>query len=51
MGDIELLESVQRRSVNMVVVLQGLTYQEKLRDLNLCTLAERRKKIRYCPSF
>jgi len=28
MGDIKLLESVQRRAVNMVVGLQGLTYTE-----------------------
>ncbi len=51
MGDIKLLESVQRRAVNMVVGLQGLTYTETtdyrdqliLRDL--CTLAEGRKKF------
>ena len=40
-GDIELLERVQRRAVNMIAGLQGLPYEEKLRELNLCTLVER----------
>ena len=44
-GDIELLEGVQRRAVNMSAGLQGLSYEEKLRELNLCTLVERRKKF------
>ena len=33
MGDIKLLESVQRKAVNMVVGLQGLTYTERLKPL------------------
>ena len=29
----------------MIAGLQGLPYEEKLRELNLCTLVERRKKF------
>ena len=29
----------------MIAGLQGLSYEEKLRELNLCTLVERRKKF------
>ena len=35
-----------RGTLNLPIVgLQGLTYEEKLRELNLCTLVERRKKF------
>ena len=41
-ADIECLEKVQRRAVNMVSGLQGTSYQERLTELGLTTLAERR---------
>jgi hypothetical protein len=40
-GDIELLEKVQRRAVNMVSGLKGTTYEEKLSELDMLTLEER----------
>ena len=42
--DINLLESVQERAVKMVSGLSGKTYQEKLKELNLPSLADRRKR-------
>ena len=42
--DIELLEKVQRRAVNMVVGLTSHTYEGKLKELNLPTLKERRMR-------
>lgn len=43
--DKELLERVQRRAVKMVSGLKGTTYEERLKELNLSTLEERR--VRY----
>ena len=40
--DIELLEKVQMRAVNMVVGLISTSYEDKLRELNLTSLRERR---------
>lgn len=40
--DIDLLESVQKRAVSMVVGLRSTTYENKLRELNLLSLKERR---------
>ena len=40
--DIELLEKVQRRALNMVCGLHGRTYEGKLKEVGLTTLAERR---------
>ena len=37
-----MLEKVQIRAVNMVHGLHGLTYEEKLKALNLSTLSDRR---------
>lgn len=42
-ADIELLEKVQVRAIRMVSGLQG-TYEDKLRELNLQTLEERRRR-------
>ena len=42
--DIEALEGVQERMVRMIFNLKGRTYEERLRELNLLTLAERRKR-------
>lgn len=41
-GDIELLENVQKRAVNMISGLKGQTYSEKLAELNLPSLEIRR---------
>ena len=40
--DISVLEKVQQRAVNMVVGLEGLEYEEKLKKLNLLSLVDRR---------
>ena len=42
--DIEALEQVQRRAVNMVVGLKAKTYEGKLKEVGLTTLHERRKR-------
>ena len=42
--DIEALESVQKRAVNMVKGLNSATYEGKLREVGLTTLEERRKR-------
>ena len=42
-GDIELLENVQRRMVRQVTGLQGRLYEERLVELGMDTLEERRK--------
>ena len=41
--DIDLLESVQRRAVRCIQGLHG-SYEEKLKQVNLTTLTERRKR-------
>jgi len=41
-ADKEVLEKVQRRAVNMISGLKARTYAEKLRELELTTLEERR---------
>jgi len=43
--DIEILERVQKKVVNFIVGLSGKTYEEKLSELNLTSLADRRKKF------
>ena len=43
-ADIECLERVQRRAVNMVSGLCGTTYAEKLNEVGLTTLEERRTR-------
>ena len=42
--DIEILEKVQRRAVNRVAGLKGKTYEEKLREVGLLSLYDRRKR-------
>ena len=44
-GDMEIMEKVQRRAINMITGLTGRTYEEKLVELNMTTLRERRAKI------
>ena len=41
-ADKEVVEKVQRRAVNMISGLKARTYAEKLRELELTTLEERR---------
>jgi Reverse transcriptase (RNA-dependent DNA polymerase) len=41
-ADIELLEKVQRRAVGMVSGLRSRDYEDRLAELNITTLAERR---------
>lgn len=41
-ADIEVLERVQKQAVKMVSGLRPGTYEEKLHELGLCTLEERR---------
>ena len=44
-GDIDLLENVQKRAINMISGLDGKNYEERLKELKLPSLQERR--IRY----
>ena len=44
-SDREVLEKVQRRAINMISGLSGRTYEEKIQELDIMTLEERR--IRY----
>ena len=44
MQDIQVLEKVQMKAVNMISGLHGTTYLEKLNELKLLTLENRRKK-------
>ena len=43
-ADIELLENVQKRAVRMTSGLKGVTYEEKLTELGLMSLADRRTR-------
>ena len=49
--DIEILEQVQKKAVNFIVGLSGKTYEEKLSELNLTSLADRRKKFDRVQTF
>ena len=42
--DIEMLEKVQMKAVARVVGLKGKTYEEKLKEVNLLSLHDRRKR-------
>ena len=41
-SDIDILEKVQRRAVNMVIGLKGKTYEEKRKEVGLISLYDRR---------
>ena len=43
-ADKDKLEKVQRRAVNMVAGLKGKTYEQKLKEVGLTTLEERRER-------
>ena len=49
--DIEILERVQKKAVNFIVGLSGKTYEEKLSELNLTSLADCRKKFDHVQTF
>ena len=42
--DMEIMEKVQKRAINMIASLKSRTYEEKLRELGMTTLHERRVK-------
>ena len=42
LGNIETLEKVQMRAVNYITGLKGVTYEDKLRELGILSLANRR---------
>ena len=50
-GDIEILERVQRRAVRMVSGLKGNSYEEKLNELGLDTLQNRRTRADMIQTF
>ena len=50
-GDIETLERVQRRAVRMVSGLQGTSYQEKLKEMGLLSLEDRRLQYDLVQTF
>ena len=43
-GDIDVLEAVQRRAVGMVTNLKGRGYSERLAEMGMITLEERRRR-------
>ena len=50
-GNIDTLEKVQRRAVNMVVGLKGRNYEDKLIVLGLRPLEDRRKRFDLVQTF
>ena len=50
-ADMTILENVQRRAVNMISGLNGNSYEEKLIELNLESLADRRTYIDLVQTF
>ena len=42
--DIEILEKVQRRAVNFITILKGVTYEDKLEELGILSLVVRRSR-------
>ncbi len=50
-GDIEVLERSQKRAVNLMVGLVGQTYEEKLTELGLSTMKDRRIQLDLIQTF
>ena len=50
-ADIECLEKIQKRAVNMVSGLKGTSYLEKLCELGMVTLEERRHQLDMLQTF
>jgi hypothetical protein len=50
-GDKESLEKVQRRAINMISGLRSQQYGDKLSELGLCTLEERRHQLDMVQTF
>lgn len=44
-GDAEMLEKVQKKAVNMISGLSGDTYEDKLKELNIQSLSDRRLRF------
>lgn len=44
-GDIEMMESVQRKMVTQVAGLKGRTYEERLEEMGMVTLEDRRNEL------
>ena len=49
--DIDVLERVQKRAINMISGLQGKSYSEKLSELNLQSLEDRRTRFDMLQTF
>ena len=45
--DVKIIETVQRRATKLVPTLKNLSYEERLRKLDLPTLAYRRSRYGY----
>ena len=50
-GDVEKLERVQERAVRQISGLRGSTYEEKLDELGMLPLAERRHQLDMCSAY
>ena len=51
LGDIEVLERVQKKAIGMVRGLQGRSYEEKLAEVGLRSLLDRRKRYDLVQTF
>ena len=45
LGDKNVLEQVQQRAVKLITNLRSKTYEERLKELGLTSLVERRKRV------
>ena len=50
-ADTECIENVQRRAINMVSGMGQLGYEERLRELKLTTLKQRREELDMVETF
>ena len=49
--DVKVLEKVQRKAINLINGLQGMTYEEKLVELGIMSLKARRTRIDLVQTF